>query len=141
MAFIDIFNFKKYFATPSDSQVARYGHVNAVAARVTNHGTYSDSTSGDVVDVNVTTYSGSVYLPNFGIPAGAGNDAPSQGSVTLFGDFIKANSIIIVTPLLFTPDLMVVSQSGASEGSIELTINNYSTVEIESVKFNYLIIN
>ena len=30
MAFIDIFNFKKYFSKPSDSQVARYGHVNAV---------------------------------------------------------------------------------------------------------------
>jgi hypothetical protein len=30
MAFIDIFNFKKYFAKPSDSQVARYGHVNAL---------------------------------------------------------------------------------------------------------------
>lgn len=30
MAFIDIFNFKKYFSKPSDSQVARYGHVNAL---------------------------------------------------------------------------------------------------------------
>lgn len=31
MAFIDIFNFKKYFIKSSDSQVARYGHVNALA--------------------------------------------------------------------------------------------------------------
>ena len=31
MGFIDIFNFKKYFAKPSDSNVARYGHVNALA--------------------------------------------------------------------------------------------------------------
>jgi hypothetical protein len=30
MAFIDIFNFKKYFSKSSDSQVARYGHVNAL---------------------------------------------------------------------------------------------------------------
>jgi hypothetical protein len=30
MAFIDIFNFKKYFRKPSDVQVARYGHVNAL---------------------------------------------------------------------------------------------------------------
>jgi hypothetical protein len=30
MAFIDIFNFKKYFSRPSDAQVARYGHVNAL---------------------------------------------------------------------------------------------------------------
>jgi hypothetical protein len=30
MSFIDIFNFKKYFSKPSDSQVARIGHVNAV---------------------------------------------------------------------------------------------------------------
>jgi hypothetical protein len=30
MAFIDIFNFKKYFSKPSDAQVARYGHVNAL---------------------------------------------------------------------------------------------------------------
>ena len=30
MAFIDIFNFKKYFRKPSDAQVARYGHVNAL---------------------------------------------------------------------------------------------------------------
>lgn len=35
MAFIDIFNFKKYFNTPSDSQVARYGHVNAVYEALT----------------------------------------------------------------------------------------------------------
>lgn len=32
MGFIDIFNFKKYFAKASDSNVARYGHVNALAA-------------------------------------------------------------------------------------------------------------
>ena len=30
MAFIDIFNFKKYFSRPSDAQVARYGHINAL---------------------------------------------------------------------------------------------------------------
>lgn len=29
MAFIDIFNFKKYITKQSDAQVARYGHVNA----------------------------------------------------------------------------------------------------------------
>ena len=31
MAFIDIFNFKKYITKQSDAQVARYGHINALA--------------------------------------------------------------------------------------------------------------
>ncbi len=42
MAFIDIFNFKKYFSKPSDAQVARIGHVNAV---------YDALSSGSITEI------------------------------------------------------------------------------------------
>jgi hypothetical protein len=35
MAFIDIFNYKKYFKKSSDATVARVGHVNKLAEKVT----------------------------------------------------------------------------------------------------------
>jgi hypothetical protein len=61
MAFIEIFNFKKYFAKASDSQVARYGHVNALASRITSPVAYTQETStGTTVEIN--SYCGTITL-------------------------------------------------------------------------------
>lgn len=63
MAFIDIFNFKKYFRKPSDAQVARYGHVNALYDNLTNSfaiqtGAYTKTGT----TVPVTTKSGIISI-------------------------------------------------------------------------------
>ncbi len=62
MAFIDIFNFKKYFSKPSDSQVARYGHVNALYDQLSNQTPTKEYYSFilkitlDLEDTNYATY-------------------------------------------------------------------------------------
>jgi hypothetical protein len=142
MPFIDIFNFKKYFITPSDSQVARYGHVNGLydelGPRIKNPGSYTSSDNAGVI-VPVTTYSGSINLPNQGVPLGTGNDNPGVAEVQLTSDLIKSNSIVMLTPIFQAIDLMVMSPV-VSEGAVNVIIYNYSPNEIEGIRFNYLII-
>lgn len=144
MAFIDIFNFKKYFIKPSDSQVARYGHVNGLyeelGPRIKNPGSYSNIGSSSIT-VPITTYSGVVDLPNFGITTATTIEDPGIANIQLTGDLITSSSIILITPVFNQPDLMVVTPSTISNGSIDIAFYNYSTIEIEGLTFNYLIIN
>lgn len=59
MAFIDIFNFKKYFSKPSDAQVARYGHVNALYDQLSAN-TYTSPYKSYVVQFNSDVSAGTV---------------------------------------------------------------------------------
>jgi hypothetical protein len=149
MAFIDIFNFKKYFAKSSDAQVARYGHVNALyddlAPRIKNHGTYrSTASSTPSVIVPITSYAGKVDLPNFGVPVaievlGAPKSEPGRVEFALSADFITENSMAIVSVGIVT-DLLLAS-STCENGLITISILNYSTIEVEGITVNFLIIN
>ncbi len=64
MSFINIFNFKKYFTKPSDAQVARIGHVNAVydalnnptTVQVTDGGTFTAFTNVPVTLEKTSDY-------------------------------------------------------------------------------------
>ena len=143
MAFIDIFNFKKYFSKPSDSQVARYGHVNGLykelSPRIKDPKTYSTTESTSII-IPITTYTGKINLPNFAIPAGTFED-PGIANIQLTGDFITSSSIILITPVFNQFDLMVVTPSTITNGSIDIGFYNYTAFEIENITFNYLIIN
>lgn len=89
MAFIDIFNFKKYFATPSDSQVARYGHINALASRITSPGTVTQTIDNNT-DVTLNSYVGVVTL----------NQAILQSGVAafnVFNSYVTENSVVLIT--------------------------------------------
>ena len=93
MAFIDIFNFKKYFAKPSDSQVARYGHVNAlydtIAPFISSPVTVTQETSL-VTAVTANTRCGKIEL------AGDFNIIDGLDTIFIFNNSeITTNSVIL----------------------------------------------
>ncbi len=144
MAFIDIFNFKKYFAAPSDSQVARYGHVNAVyddlAPRIKNHVNYISTTSVGDIEIPITSYAGTISIFNRTLSAGTGNDDPGMFSFILTGDFITEDSMIILTSSCAAVDNVSV-QYIISGNVAEISFLNYSTIAVTALKANFLIIN
>lgn len=144
MAFIDIFNFKKYFAKSSDAQVARYGHVNALyddlAPRIKNHVNYVSTTSVGDIDIPITSYAGTVSIFNRTLSAGTGNDDPGMFSFTLTGDFITDDSMIILTSSGGAVDNVSVKYT-ISGNVAEISFLNYSTIAVTALKANFLIIN
>jgi hypothetical protein len=137
MAFIDIFNFKKYFAKPSDSQVARYGHVNAV---------YDALAAGSLTSANYTLPTGETEL-TIGTPAGViavTDSIAGEGSsnITLLNGSVKATSSVVFS----------ISQSGATsavpvirfditDGTITVRIDNTSTgVALDDILISYIIV-
>ncbi len=97
MAFIDIFNFKKYFSKPSDSQVARYGHVNALYDALNSGGNYQSKftvdtvtqTGGPTSDVTINADAGSITL--------AGTVGGGQFNFVVTNDKVTDSSIILLT--------------------------------------------
>ena len=132
MAFIDIFNFKKYFATPSDSQVARYGHLNALAKRITDP---VFATQDAEEDVTANGYVGKISLSTI--------STETTKIVSISNSFATANSVLLISMGASTAiDFPVTLVGTASTGSIAVTITNYSTdYDIEDPILNFLIIN
>jgi hypothetical protein len=92
MAFIDIFNYKKYFAKNSDAQVARIGHVNKLAERVVSSAVVTQQTDL-ITPVTLNAYAGRIIMA-----------ADFNGFVgfldttfTFNNDKIKTDSIILLT--------------------------------------------
>lgn len=143
MAFIDIFNFKKYFAKPSDSQVARYGHVNALydalsqsssQSFTTDKYLFNDLTDGDF---DITTSAGEI---TFTIADIAPND---NVSINLNASFItEASSISIVSVGCDqVAGAILVWKSTTIDGSVNIRLYNNSAVGLTGIIINYLIIN
>ena len=141
MAFIDIFNFKKYFSKPSDSQVARYGHVNALYDALS---TASSFTTAKYLFENIndspfdiTSSAGQITFSDSSI--GMGNTQ----AVQLNASFITENSIIVASvgcnPINSSG---VVVRVSTEEGTAEIRITNVSaTSDIDTISINYIIIN
>jgi hypothetical protein len=91
MAFIDIFNYKKYFAKSSDAQVARIGHVNKLAAHITAPARVAQLNSiNDNVTINA--YSGVIEMfDNFTAPSDLG------ATFRVDNDKVTANSVVLVS--------------------------------------------
>jgi hypothetical protein len=134
MTFIDIFNFKKYFAKPSDSQVARYGHVNALYTdlKITTGSYDFDIPDGDLT---VTTKAGVITLLD---------DIVSGASVSfnLMHSDITENSVILLTVGSSTGQAVLATCSPVTiAGEVNITLNNLSLTDAENVVIHYLIIN
>jgi len=95
MAFIDIFNFKKYFSKPSDSQVARYGHVNAVYDAL--------STNSTVQVINVPNSEYSIFMTANKAVISLNEDVTTiPYGYTIYHPSITTNSIININLVMFT---------------------------------------
>ena len=116
MAFIDIFNFKKYFLKPSDSQVARYGHINALYNDLSESLSQNQITTGTVTQsakgsaVNINARAGKVILA--GVTTFA---APNL--FTINNSEVTENSIILVT-------FQANTTANADEKAVTATINS-----------------
>jgi hypothetical protein len=132
MAFIDIFNFKKYFATPSDSQVARYGHVNALytALKITTRSYEFDIPDGDLT---VTTKAGVItFLDDIVL---------GESSFNLVSTEISASSVILLTVGSGNDVRLVATTQPAATGNVHIVLHNDTLIDAEDVVLNYLIIN
>jgi hypothetical protein len=132
MAFIDIFNFKKYFLKPSDSQVARYGHVNALYEDLKlTKASYVTTPSGGTL--NVTTDAGVVSFDD---------DITSGASLTVYlaNPNILSTSVILAT-ITCSNALVLEIYSFVENGGTEITVINNTEGDAENVKINFLIIN
>lgn len=89
MAFIDIFNYKKYFKKTSDATVARVGHVNRLAERIAVV-EYVTQETGNTTPVTINSYVGQVTMF-------AGLAAGSQDSFRISNSKVTADSIIIAS--------------------------------------------
>jgi hypothetical protein len=132
MAFIDIFNFKKYFAKPSDSQVARYGHVNALYTNLKiTVGSYDfDITEGDLT---VTTKAGVITF--------LGDIDMGGASFNLASTEILPSSVILLTIGSSNDAALVATTRSAGTGDVHIVLHNDDSIDAEDVVLNYLIIN
>lgn len=132
MAFIDIFNFKKYFATPSDSQVARYGHLNVLAKRITDPVITSQVSDEDVI---ANGYTGKISLPNI--------STQTTKNIFISNSFATANSAVLVSVGCSSGvDFVVGITATVAANGISVTIVNSSTeFDLENPVLNFLIIN
>ncbi len=132
MAFIDIFNFKKYFAKPSDSQVARYGHVNALYTNLKiTVGSYDFNTIDG--DLTVTTKAGVITFLNDITMGGA--------SFNLASTEILPSSVILLTIGSLNDAALVATTRSAGTGDVRIVLHNDDSIDAEDVVLNYLIIN
>lgn len=89
MAFINIFNYKKYFKKSSDATVARVGHVNRLAERILGVEYVTQETS-NTTGVTIDSYAGQVTMF-------AALTAGSTGSFRVSNSKVTADSIIIAS--------------------------------------------
>ena len=116
MAFIDIFNYKKYFKKSSDATVARYGHINALYNALSETISQNQITTGTVTQsaadaaVTINARAGKITLA--GIPTNA-----DPNSFIINNSEVTVNSIILVT---FQANLT----SNAATRAVTATINS-----------------
>jgi hypothetical protein len=136
MAFIDIFNFKKYFAVPSDSQVARYGHVNAL-----------------YTDLKITT--GSVTLPTgesdavLNTKAGVVTitdditDRDVIHSYNIENDLVTENSIVLITVEISDETAAIIDYNirNVANGTFNVAISCSTAADAKGIKIHFLVIN
>lgn len=138
MAFIDIFNFKKYFRKPSDAQVARYGHVNAL---------YDDLVNSFTIETAEYTKTG----PTVSVTTKSGIISVTETLATtdyvqfrIINEAITANTVVLVTaynPDLGTSILHAAPWVGPSpDGGRYAVITNLGADTVENIKLLYYIV-
>jgi hypothetical protein len=143
MAFIDIFNYKKYFKKSSDATVARVGHVNAVYDAL-----QTDSQPKFTVGTVTQTGTGQVTINTTAgrITMGAVlNSTPSSFRVN--NSEVTANSIVLITLVPLFGDAsreMIGRINTISSGGFNIVVELVGTTAISTVNpisINFLVIN
>jgi len=136
MAFVNIFDYKKYFSSKGDSNVARIGHVNKLAARVTSPATVTQLTS-NTTPVTIDSYVGVITM--FGALAAGGN-------FTVNNSFVLDSSCIQATleyastaDVTDRVDLAIVD---VADGSFKVVLNTSAAVPAPTgpCKIHFLVI-
>ena len=135
MAFIDIFNYKKYFSSKGDSNVARIGHVNKLATRVTSPVAVTQTTNNNTA-VTIDSYSGVITM--FGTLA-----ATTSYTFTVNNSFVTADSAVLLTiDYSSNADLSDAISYGigrASDGSFTVMVRA-TTITGTPIKIHFLVI-
>lgn len=138
MAFIDIFNYKKYFTKNSDANVARIGHVNKLAERVVSSSVVTQQTDL-LTAVTLDAYAGRIILAddfNFGTSLNT--------TFTFNNNKITENSIILLTISGSSGGDMYsfATVTNIQEGTCELTVGlDPNGTGIANPVVHFLIIN
>jgi hypothetical protein len=121
---------------------------NVAFSVMTNGRTTIRSTADNALDVGTSASGGTALKLNGGLvvngPAGTGTVDLSNGSTAISNAYVKANSIILVTPTTATSAASVVPLRISSQGNGTFTVSAITGALgslTGSLSFNYLIIN
>ena len=142
MAFIDIFNFKKYFDKPSDAQVARYGHINALYDTLSSSTDYQPKFTVDSVTQTGSTTTPVTIDADAGIIQLAGAYSAGDLTFTVNNNKVTSSSVILLT--VQTPGTQAfpsgVYTSNIQNGSFEINFYIQPSATALVYKFHFLII-
>ena len=133
MAFIDIFNYKKYFRKSSDATVARVGHVNKLAEKVTpvEYITHSISNT-TAVEINAPV--GQITM--FGLLSGS-------NSFRVDNDRVKTDSVVIASieysNLADRLDSVLAAPVNVVDGSFDIAWST-ATSTTGALKINFIVL-
>lgn len=134
MAFIDIFNYKKYFRKSSDSTVARVGHVNALAEKVTPV-EYVTQTISNTTAVEINAPVGQITM--FGALA-IGSD-----SFRVDNNRVKTDSVVIASieysNLADRLDSVLAAPVNVVDGSFDIAWST-AGVTTGALKINFIVL-
>lgn len=136
MAFVDIFNYKKYFSKKGDATVARVGHVNKLADRITAPISVTQKTS-NITAVSIDAYAGVVTM--------AAN-LTSNATFTVNNSFVLNSSVVQVTleyaSAADITDRVDLAISDVADGSFKVTVitSNTSPAPIGPYKIHFLVV-
>jgi hypothetical protein len=137
MAFINIFDYKKYFSSKGDSNVARIGHVNKLAARVTSPSTVTQLTNNNT-GVTINGYSGVITMQT------ALAASPTAYSFLVTNSAVTAESTVLISVQYSaqadSTDIVRLGTSGIVDGAFRVNIAA-STATTGAVKIHFLVIN
>ena len=138
MAFVDIFNFKKYITKPSDATTARIGHVNALYDALANSdsaitkNTYLLATGE--TDVTINTKSGVIDIEE---------DVVGLSTLPfniISDDITGDNPCVILITIISNEGYNLGLGYALSDGLANITIYNRNSFNATLVKLHFLII-
>jgi len=137
MAFVDIFNYKKYFSNKGDSNVARIGHVNKLAARVTSPVAVTQTT-GVGTSVTVDAYAGVITMAEV-LPVG-------NTTFKVNNSYVTAGSTVLVTlqyaSVADVTDRVDVAITALADGEFTIVLGTSSILPppVGPAKIHFLVI-
>lgn len=136
MAFVDIFNFKKYITKPSDAATARIGHVNAVGERLSSP---VKVTQQGVINSPVTIdgYSGVITLAGI-------LETGSNITINVTNPKVKADSCVLITidyaSLTDAQDDVSYGLLSVSDGQFVIVMRALTSATSQPLKIHFLVI-